>query len=138
MCVCVCVCLRSIHDQEELAAIELQIREFGQTPRRLFVLPHPCRLMGLSRQGSTVEVGEEEVRTVGATTEGLGRMDSWGQSPAVTPSQEDPEWVYVSLPGDKTWAQTSNHKEQGSLHSVPPNSCQHTLTLQRKHKVHRE
>ena len=31
----------SIHDPEELAAIELQIKEFGQTPKQLFTKPHP-------------------------------------------------------------------------------------------------
>ena len=90
----------SIRDQEERAATELQIREFGQTPRRLFVLPHPHRL---SRHGDRVGgvVVEEEVRTVGATTEGLSRMDSsnsWGQSSLTSPSVEEHEWIHVDLP----------------------------------------
>ena len=92
----------SIHDQEELAAIELQIREFGQTPRRLFVLPHPHRLTGPEGKNHIVE---EEVRTVGATTEGLSRMDSsssWGQSSATTPTQDEQEWVYVKSPTDES------------------------------------
>lgn len=99
--VCVIVTmLCSIHDQEERAATELQIREFGQTPRRLFVLPHPPRL---SRHGDRGIVVEEEVRTVGATTEGLSRMDSsnsWGQSSLTSPTIEDQEWVHVEFPGE--------------------------------------
>lgn len=90
--------LYSIRDQEELAATELQIKEFGQTPRRLFVLPHPPRL---TCRGERDNLVEEEVRTVGATTEGLSRMDSsssWGQSLAHSPT-EDQEWVYVEPPG---------------------------------------
>ena len=31
----------SVRDPEELAAIELQIKEFGQTPKQLFTKPHP-------------------------------------------------------------------------------------------------
>lgn len=92
----------SIHDQEERAATELQIREFGQTPRRLFVLPHPRRL---SRHGDRVGgvVVEEEVRTVGATTEGLSRMDSsssWSHTSLISPSREDQEWIHVDLPAE--------------------------------------
>lgn len=93
--------LASIHDQAELAAVELQIREFGQTPRRLFVLPHPRRG---TCQGDRPNVVDEEVRTVGATTEGLSRMDSassWGQSLATTPTLEDQDWVYVDPPREE-------------------------------------
>lgn len=89
-----------IHDQEERAATELQIREFGQTPRRLFVLPHPPRL---SCHGVRGVVMEEEVRTVGATTEGLSRMDSsnsGGQSSLTSPTSVDQEWVHVEVPAE--------------------------------------
>jgi hypothetical protein len=89
----------SIHDQEERAATELQIREFGQTPRRLFVLPHPSRL---SRHGYKGVV-EEEVCTVGATTEGLSRIDSsnsWGQSSLSSPTMDDKDWVFVGDSGE--------------------------------------
>ncbi len=134
----------SIHDEEELAAIELQIREFGQTPRRLFVLPHPSRLTAFT-QGSPVRgVMEEEVRTVGATTEGLGRMDSsssWGQSPIGTPSKEDHEWVYVNLPGEERRAESGDHgggMESGSSHSLELNPSKHSITLKHMQKVHKE
>ena len=95
----------SIHDPEEQAAITLQIKEFGQTPRQLFVLPHPSRL---NKRGT--EFVEEEVRTVGCTTEGLSRMDSsssnsWGAGPSSNnwePSSltrrdtDDDDWINVS------------------------------------------
>ena len=87
-----------MHDEDELAAMELQIREFGQTPRQLFVAPHPSRL---SSRGA--EPVEEEVRTVGSTTEGLSRTDSspgnsWGaqQGSLNTPTNMEEEWVLVS------------------------------------------
>ena len=90
-----------VQDQEELAAIELQIREFGQTPRRLFILPHPHRLT--SHVYVDKVVMEEEVRTVGATTEGLSRMDSsssWDHSSSSisSPLKEDQDWVHVDIP----------------------------------------
>ena len=34
----------SIRDPEERAAIELQIKEFGQTPKQLFTQPHPQKI----------------------------------------------------------------------------------------------
>jgi factor associated with neutral sphingomyelinase activation len=34
-----------IRDPEELAAIELQIKEFGQTPKQLFTQPHPRKIV---------------------------------------------------------------------------------------------
>ena len=34
----------SIRDPEERAAIELQIKEFGQTPKQLFTQPHPKKI----------------------------------------------------------------------------------------------
>lgn len=95
----------SIHDQEELAAIELQIREFGQTPRRLFVLPHPSRINVKDKKAVVVD---EEVRTVGATTAGLSHMDSnsnsWPlvSSTSLSLQEEEEEWVHVKLPGEKT------------------------------------
>lgn len=133
----------SIHDQEELAAIELQIREFGQTPRRLFVLPHPRRLTGGSEKRLLVD---EEVRTVGATTEGLSRMDSWGQSSVSTSANEDQEWVYVDLPGEecgKEWvtfvrAHTSLSLPAENSSSVEQDLCRHSITLRNMQKVHKE
>ena len=93
----------SVHDPEEQAALELQIKEFGQTPRLLFAHPHPSRL---NKRGT--ELVEEEVRTVGCTTEGLSRMDScssnsWisqGAGPSSLSSRDgdQEEWVHVSLP----------------------------------------
>ena len=44
MFICVCV-MYSIRDPEELAAIELQIKEFGQTPKQLFTKPHPRKII---------------------------------------------------------------------------------------------
>lgn len=90
------LCTCSIHDQEELAATELQIREFGQTPRRLFVTAHPTRL---TAHGKPAHVLDEEVRTVGATTEGLSRMDSSSSCTQLTPMREEKEWVYIDMPG---------------------------------------
>lgn len=129
----------SIHDAEELAAIELQIREFGQTPRRLFVLPHPSRLTSDPQSPLVVGVGEEEVRTVGATTEGLGRMDSWPHTPLGTPSKEDREWVHVSLPGKDVCAETEDKDEGSSTHSMQLNHCKCSISLKHNmQKVHRE
>ena len=71
VCAGACVSTCSMQDEHELAAIELQIREFGQTPRQLFVLPHPSKVSG--REAKLVE---EEVRTVGSTTEALSLMDN--------------------------------------------------------------
>ena len=39
------VYISSISDPEELAAIELQIKEFGQTPKQLFTQPHPIKIV---------------------------------------------------------------------------------------------
>jgi factor associated with neutral sphingomyelinase activation len=35
--------LERVTDPVERAAFEAQIREFGQTPKQIFVGPHPCR-----------------------------------------------------------------------------------------------
>ena len=43
--VSVLLCVCSIRDPEELAAIELQIKEFGQTPKQLFTKPHPRKIV---------------------------------------------------------------------------------------------
>lgn len=47
------------------------------------MLPHPNRLTCHDEKNV-----EEEVRTVGATTEGLSRMDSWGQAHTSEGGQE--------------------------------------------------
>ena len=139
-----CVCLCSIHSEEELAAVELQIREFGQTPRRLFVLPHPSRLTALAQSAPMGGFGEEEVRTVGATTEGLGRMDSsssWGQSPVGTPGREDQEWVYVNYQGEESVggeAREHDGEEPAALHSLKHGESDYSLTLRHMQKVHKE
>lgn len=44
ICQCVCVCFRSIEDPDQKIAMLTQILEFGQTPRQLFVTPHPQRI----------------------------------------------------------------------------------------------
>lgn len=82
------VILYRINDPEERAAIELQIKEFGQTPTHLFRKPHPRRL--------TINLPEivpfEEVRTVGGSTEGLVNCMSPGEE------NGDSEWVTVEAP----------------------------------------
>lgn len=120
-----------MRDQEELAAIELQIREFGQTPRRLFVLPHVPRLVGQSKVNNDA-VGEEEIRTVGATTEGLSRMDStssWSQT-SLSKDVEENDWVHVDLP------QESAEEER----LLAPQVTKQTFSIDLRHrqKVHRE
>ena len=37
--------IEAIQDPAERAAIELQINEFGQTPKQLFRIPHPRRFV---------------------------------------------------------------------------------------------
>ena len=94
-----------------------------------------------------VGVGEEEVRTVGATTEGLGRMDSWPHTPLGTPSMEDREWVHVSVPGKDVCAETEGKAEDKSEDksevvqlsiSTHSNHCKYSISLKHSQKVHRE
>lgn len=40
----ICVLPRSIEDPDEKVAMLTQILEFGQTPKQLFVTPHPRRI----------------------------------------------------------------------------------------------
>lgn len=75
--------------------MELQIKEFGQTPKQLFRSPHPQRFdeKGLARQLSLSGNMElEEVKTVGVTTQGLGEVES-----AAAPGNRDEEWVHVEV-----------------------------------------
>uniref|UniRef100_A0A671K9I4 Neutral sphingomyelinase (N-SMase) activation associated factor n=1 Tax=Sinocyclocheilus anshuiensis TaxID=1608454 RepID=A0A671K9I4_9TELE len=44
ICQCVCLCFCSIEDPDQKIAMLTQILEFGQTPRQLFVTPHPQRI----------------------------------------------------------------------------------------------
>lgn len=117
--------LDHITNHEERAATELQIREFGQTPRRLFALPHPRRLT--CHEGG---VAEEEVRTVGATTEGLSRMDSYsstGQNSLQSPVRDGEECVHANVE-----RQCGHNSLVGQSHS----GC--SITLRNKLQVHKE
>ena len=38
--------LDAVQDSRERAALEMQIQEFGQTPKQLFSSPHPSRARG--------------------------------------------------------------------------------------------
>lgn len=40
--------LDAVQDSRERAALEMQIQEFGQTPKQLFFTPHPSRVKGAS------------------------------------------------------------------------------------------
>lgn len=44
ICQCACLCFCSIEDPDQKIAMLTQILEFGQTPRQLFVTPHPQRI----------------------------------------------------------------------------------------------
>lgn len=41
--------IEAIADPGERAVVELQINEFGQTPKQLFKIPHPRRLVKVQR-----------------------------------------------------------------------------------------
>lgn len=110
-----------MHDEHELAATELQIREFGQTPRQLFLLPHPSRLCSRGEQ----LVGEE-VRTVGRTTEGLSRIDSNSGSSwevrndlLATPTSREEEWEHVVCPGGEEEEESGHSPGEYSSWSQP-------------------
>lgn len=89
--------------------MELQIKEFGQTPKQLFRTAHPHRLVGM-RVGValplSIQGAEEEIRTVGVTTQGLGQVESPSTPvtvplsiPVLSPSplNDDNGWVHVEL-----------------------------------------
>lgn len=76
--------------------MELQIKEFGQTPKQLFRTPHPQRLTGLARHLSLGGQSEpDELRTVGVTTQGLGTVES--PTTPTTPGVCDGGWVHVEV-----------------------------------------
>lgn len=81
---------------EDIAAMELQIKEFGQTPKQLFRTPHPQRLTSLACHLSLSE--PDEVRTVGVTTQGLGTVES--VATPTPPSVQDDGWVHVEINDD--------------------------------------
>ena len=72
--------------------MELQIKEFGQTPKQLFKTPHPQRLVGVSVDHQLTHSEVEEVRTIGVTTHGLGRVES-----PMTSDPNDEGWVHVEV-----------------------------------------
>jgi factor associated with neutral sphingomyelinase activation len=60
-----------VRDPEELAAIELQIKEFGQTPKQLFTKPHPRKTVVSKVPGLALNSVEGHTCSSGATTLGL-------------------------------------------------------------------
>ena len=100
----------SVDSPEDVAAMELQIKEFGQTPKQLFRTPHSQRLVGM-RVGVAlplnIQGAGEEIRTVGVTTQGLGQVESPSTPllpgplsiPILSPSplSDDNGWVHVDL-----------------------------------------
>lgn len=52
----------SIKDPIEKKAVILQIQEFGQIPRQLFIAPHPSRNSPASRKSSLLDSGINEDR----------------------------------------------------------------------------
>ena len=90
--------------------MELQIKEFGQTPKQLFRTPHHQRLrmrVGVALPLNIQGAGEE-IRTVGVTTQGLGQVESPSTPipgplsiPVLSPSplslSDDNGWVHVDL-----------------------------------------
>ncbi len=111
MIVLFCSCIFRVHDPKELAAIELQVKEFGQTPRQLFTQPHPSRLTHHTHTPTPPppSQSDEPVKTEADTTAGLGCVDSASCDIAE-------EWVDVQMPG----------------------SGPRTLTLKLKNKLHKE
>ena len=78
--------------------MELQIKEFGQTPKQLFRRPHPQRLTrkGVARHLSLDGQSElNEVKTVGVTTQGLGTVE--GPATPTSLGPEEDGWVHVEV-----------------------------------------
>ena len=90
--------LHRVGSPEDMAAMELQIKEFGQTPKQLFRTPHPRRLagMGVARQLSSSGNSElDEVKTIGVTTQGLAEVESLATP--TTPCLTDDGWVHIDV-----------------------------------------
>ena len=128
--VCPFPCTCSIDHPEDVAAMELQIKEFGQTPKQLFRSPHPQRFdeKGLARQLSLSGKSEEaeEVRTVGVTTQGLGQVES--PATPTTPGNRDDGWVHVEVSDQGVIKMTSSSPS-------PPST--RTLQLRKLLEVHK-
>ncbi len=106
-----------VHDPKQLAAIELQVKEFGQTPRQLFTHPHPSRLISCTSPPPLTPTPppphpsqrDEPVKTEADTTAGLGYVGGGSCDP-------EEEWVDVQM----------------------PRAGPRTLTLKLKNKLHKE
>ena len=135
----VCVCF-SVDSPEDMAAMELQIKEFGQTPKQLFRTPHPQRLVGV-RVGVALPLNiqgvGEEIRTVGVTTQGLGQVESPSTPlpsplsiPILSPSplSDDNGWVHVDLNEGGVIRMTS------STPSTPSSRCLRACQVLQAHK----
>ena len=115
-----------IHDPNEVAAIELQVKEFGQTPRQLFTHPHPLRLVERPSQASPQ--GETpEMKTAGDTTKGLGSVETDPVDPC-DPCDPGDDWVNVEMPSGG----------ESTLQGGCMLTGQRTLTLKTKEKLHKE
>ncbi|XP_064393489.1 protein FAN-like [Halichondria panicea] len=110
-----------VHDPKELAAIELQVKEFGQTPRQLFTRPHPSRLISRTPPPpltptpppSHSSQPDEPVKTEADTTAGLGYVGGGSCNP-------EEEWVDVQMP--KAGPRTLTLKLKNKLHKEPVSS----------------
>ena len=114
--------------------MELQIKEFGQTPKQLFRRPHPQRLVGM-RVGVafplTLKGEGEEVRTVGVTTQGLSLIESPSTPVSVlglSHSPLDDGWVHVELSEGGVVKMTS------STPNTPTSRCLKPCQLFQAHK----
>lgn len=121
--------------------MELQIKEFGQTPKQLFRTPHPQRLTGL-KVGVTLPLNiqgvGEEVRTVGVTTQGLGRIDS-PSTPTPSPLLSIPGLSPSPLNGDGGWVHVELNEEgcvrmTSSAPSTPTSRCLRACQALQAHK----
>lgn len=122
--------------------MELQIKEFGQTPKQLFRNPHQQRLVevkvGVALPLNIPGVGEE-IRTVGVTTQGLGQVESPSTPilgplsiPVLSPSPlslgDDNGWVHIDLNEEGVIRMTS------SAPSTPTSRCLRACQVLQAHK----
>jgi factor associated with neutral sphingomyelinase activation len=140
-----------IRDPEELAAIELQIKEFGQTPKQLFTQPHPRKIVvNKSPAVALVNSVDGVVCSNGDTTQGLSTTSSSAVSqPLTLHSPPPPLHTNSNAPPLPAAAQTppTNCCDEWIHIDVPPDSrspaqgsCRNTKCLMLKHidKVHKE
>ena len=132
----------SADSPEDVAAMELQIKEFGQTPKQLFRTPHQQRLAGVAVGMAlrlNIEGAGEEMRTVGSTTQGLGQVESpstpvFGSLsiPVLSPSPlslgDDNGWVHVDFNEEGVIRMTS------STPTTPTSRCLRACQVILAHK----